>query len=71
MRFAGRVTSEYAEGGAYRLADVTGGQLKAGDDMEEVAWFTMGDELPELAFEEDLDALKVFSQRQFTALEIK
>ena len=32
------------------LADVCGGNMKAGDDFDELAWFSVSESLPEMAF---------------------
>ena len=45
----------------YVLAHVTGGELRAGDDVEDVGWFPLGGPLPELAFQEDADVLAAIS----------
>jgi ADP-ribose pyrophosphatase YjhB (NUDIX family) len=41
----------------YVLAQIVGGQLQAGDDLESVAWFPLAGPLPEMAFEEDENLL--------------
>lgn len=43
--------------GVYLLGDVIGGTLAAGDDLSEVAWFSVGGPLPELGFVEDRIAI--------------
>lgn len=45
--------------GIYLLADVVGGSLRAGDDLEEVGWFALTGPLPALGFEEDACAIEV------------
>jgi ADP-ribose pyrophosphatase YjhB (NUDIX family) len=48
--------------GIYLLARATGGELAAGDDLEEVRWFRV-DELPaEMGFAEDVDAIAMYAQ---------
>jgi ADP-ribose pyrophosphatase YjhB (NUDIX family) len=54
----------------YVFAKVIGGELQAGDDMAEVAWFPLKGPLPELAFVEDVDAIKVLAERGFKMLPI-
>jgi len=43
----------------YLLARVLGGEIRAGDDLEEVAWFPLSGPLPEMAFEEDLHTIEM------------
>jgi ADP-ribose pyrophosphatase YjhB (NUDIX family) len=54
----------------YVISYVVGGELQAGNDMAEVAWFPIQGPLPELAFREDVDALKVLAQGEFEVLPI-
>jgi len=46
----------------YLLAYVIGGQLQAGDDMDEMRWFSLAGPLPEMAFQEDVDLIEHFKQ---------
>jgi 8-oxo-dGTP diphosphatase len=45
--------------GIYVLADVSGGSIRSGDDLEEVAWFPLEGPLPALGFEEDAYAIEL------------
>lgn len=47
--------------GIYLAARVVGGQPVAGDDVEEVAWFGLGEPLPEMGFEEDLRIIQLYA----------
>lgn len=52
------------------LARVVGGELVAGDDLEEVAWFPLAEPFPELAFVEDADVLDAYSETRFEGLAV-
>ena len=54
----------------YVIARVIGGEMQAGDDMAEVDWFPLQGPLPELAFAEDVDALKTLASADFKLLPI-
>lgn len=54
----------------YMLAHVTGGKLRAGDDMEDVGWFPLEGPLPELAFQEDADILATLSHSEWQGLPV-
>jgi ADP-ribose pyrophosphatase YjhB (NUDIX family) len=54
----------------YVIAHMIGGEMQAGDDMVEVDWFSLLEPLPELAFIEDKDALKVLVTGNFKLLPI-
>ncbi len=41
----------------YLLARVIGGQIKAGDDMDELGWFPIAEPLPKMTFQEDVDLI--------------
>jgi 8-oxo-dGTP diphosphatase len=45
----------------YLAARVVGGALAAGDDLAAVEWFPLSGPLPEMAFQEDVDALQWFA----------
>jgi len=47
--------------GIYVAADVVGGELRAGDDMEAVAWFPLAGPLPAPGFEEDACAIEMYA----------
>jgi len=44
----------------YLKAQVVRGKLKAGDDLEEVNWYSIAEEFPEIAFDEDRDMLTLY-----------
>jgi 8-oxo-dGTP diphosphatase len=46
--------------GIYVVASVVGGNLRAGDDLEGVAWFPLAGPLPPLGFEEDACAIDLY-----------
>jgi ADP-ribose pyrophosphatase YjhB (NUDIX family) len=54
----------------YLLARVVGGELAAGDDLEEVAWFPLSGPFPELAFAEDADILAAYARMNFEGLAV-
>jgi len=54
----------------YLLAGVIGGELEAGDDVEEVAWFPLSGPWPDLGFQEDIDILEAYSKTRFEGLPI-
>ena len=54
----------------YLLAGVIGGEIVAGDDLEEVAWFPLSGPWPELGFQEDVDVLEAYSRTRFEGLPI-
>lgn len=56
--------------GVYLLAEAVGGELAAGDDMLEVAWFSPAGPLPELAFEEDAEILQRYAQGSLARLDV-
>lgn len=56
--------------GVYLLAEALGGELAAGDDMLEVAWFSPAGPLPELAFEEDQDVLKAYAEGKLEGIPV-
>ena len=48
--------------GIYVAAQVTGGELRAGDDLEDVGWFPLDGCLPPLGFEEDTCAIELYAR---------
>jgi len=54
------VTPKFHFLGLYLAGRVVGGALKAGDDLEAVAWFPLEGPLPEMGFEEDVRALALY-----------
>ena len=54
----------------YLLAGVVGGELVAGDDLEEVAWFPLPGPWPELEFQEDVDVLEAYARTELKGLPI-
>jgi 8-oxo-dGTP diphosphatase len=55
----------------YLLAEVIGGELTAGDDLEAVEWFPLSGPFPELAFVEDAEILDVYAKSQFVELAVQ
>lgn len=51
------ISPKYHFLGVYLLADVTGGELRAADDLAKVDWFPLTGPFPPLAFEEDRQVL--------------
>jgi ADP-ribose pyrophosphatase YjhB (NUDIX family) len=54
----------------YVRARPLGGTLVAGDDLEEVAWFSLSEALPRLAFEEDAAILELVAAEGFAGLPV-
>ena len=52
------------------LAQVVGGKLQAGDDIEELRWFPMGGPLPELAFEADRMLIEEYARSKNQGLPV-
>lgn len=52
---------EYHFLGIYLLADVLGGKLQAGDDLEQANWFSLSGPLPEMSFQPDVEIIQVCS----------
>jgi ADP-ribose pyrophosphatase YjhB (NUDIX family) len=48
------------------LAHVTGGQVHAADDLEDVAWFPLAGPLPEMAFEADAHICERYYRTQLS-----
>jgi ADP-ribose pyrophosphatase YjhB (NUDIX family) len=48
--------------GIYLVARVIGGDLAAGDDLEEVAWFPVAGPLPTMGFQEDVGIIEMVAQ---------
>jgi ADP-ribose pyrophosphatase YjhB (NUDIX family) len=55
----------------YLLAEVVGGELTAGDDTDEVAWFPLSGPFPELAFMEDAEILDAYSKSPWVGLAVE
>lgn len=55
----------------YLLAEVIGGELTAGDDLEAVEWFPLSGPFPELAFVEDAEILDAYAKSQFLELAVE
>ena len=56
--------------GIYVSATVVDGTAQAGDDLEEVGWFPITGPLPEMGFQEDVDAIHLFAQQGHIGLPI-
>ena len=70
-----QVVSSFASPGyhflaVYLLAGVVGGELAAGDDLLDVAWFPLSGPWPDLGFQEDVDILAAYSRTRFEGLPI-
>jgi 8-oxo-dGTP diphosphatase len=57
--------------GIYLLAEVVGGELSAGDDLEAVAWFPLQGPFPELAFLEDAEMIHAYAHNPFEGLPVE
>jgi ADP-ribose pyrophosphatase YjhB (NUDIX family) len=55
----------------YVVARPVGGTLAAGDDLADVAWFPLAGPLPEMAFQEDVDALQWFAGHRSEGLPVE
>jgi ADP-ribose pyrophosphatase YjhB (NUDIX family) len=55
----------------YLIAQSVGGELQAGDDMSEVAWFHLKGPLPDLAFKEDIDTIQTFADQRADGILIR
>jgi 8-oxo-dGTP diphosphatase len=55
------VTPEFHFLGVYVAAEVVGGELGAGDDLEAVAWFPLKGPWPEMGFEEDVRMIQMYA----------
>ncbi len=47
--------------GIYLVARVVGGELRAADDLETVAWYPLGGPLPATGFQEDVDVIAMYA----------
>ena len=47
--------------GIYVAADIVGGEVLAGDDLEAVAWYPLCGPLPPMGFEEDADVIELYA----------
>lgn len=52
------------------LANITGGTLAAGDDLESVAWFDFNGTLPEMAFAADISIIQRYQAQKIEGLPI-
>lgn len=55
------ISSRFHFLGIYVAADIVGGELCAGDDAQEVAWFPLGEPLPALMFRADVCAIELYA----------
>ena len=55
----------------YLKALVVGGELEAGDDLEEVRWVRLSEDLPEMAFDEDVEMLGMYASGELEELPIE
>lgn len=68
------VVTSFMEEGHYLnidlLAQPVGGELHAGDDMEIVDWFDPNESLPEMAFQEDIDLIRLYLSKESPRLPV-
>ena len=64
------VSEKYHFLGIYLLAEVTGGEIAAGDDLESVMWFPLSGPFPELAFSEDKELLEAYSKHRMAGIAV-
>src|SRR5574341_269012 len=62
---------EYHFLGIYLLAQVIGGRLNPGDDLEDVNWFSLSEPLPEMAFPPDVDLIQTYSNGEVEGITVK
>jgi 8-oxo-dGTP diphosphatase len=55
------VTPKFHFLGIYLVAQMVGGELVAGDDLEAVEWFLVKGPLPEMGFEEDVRTIEMYA----------
>lgn len=65
------VSERYHFLGIYLLAEVFGGEISAGDDMEAVEWFPLQGPFPDLAFIEDADMIRAYAKSRFEGLPVE
>jgi ADP-ribose pyrophosphatase YjhB (NUDIX family) len=56
--------------GLYLVAHVVGGALRAGDDLDAVEWFSLSGTLPEMGFQEDVEAIQRYAEAGFVGLPV-
>ena len=54
----------------YLEARVIVGELVARDDLDDAKWFPISGPLPEMAFQEDIDALEMYVKKEFIGLPV-
>ena len=52
----------------YLLARVVGGELRPGDDLEDVGWYSMKGALPELVFRQDYELIQCYAAGELGGL---
>ena len=55
----------------YLLAEVIGGNVSSNDDLEEVSWFSLSENLPVMAFTPDVDLIQMFCNGQVEGITVK
>jgi ADP-ribose pyrophosphatase YjhB (NUDIX family) len=55
----------------YVLAKVTGGNVSPNDDLEEVSWFSLSEDLPEMAFPPDVDLIQMYRNGRVEGITVK
>lgn len=64
------VSPQYHFLGIYLLARVVGGELRAGDDLEAVAWYPLAGPLPAMGFQEDVDVIAMYAAGRHEGLPV-
>jgi ADP-ribose pyrophosphatase YjhB (NUDIX family) len=54
----------------YLLASVIGGELCAGDDFGEAAWFPMDGPLPNMSFRQDAELIRTYAQGELLGVPV-
>ena len=54
----------------YLLAFVTGGQLSAGDDFEQAAWYPVEGPLPDMSFRQDVELIQAYASGELVGIPI-
>jgi NADH pyrophosphatase NudC (nudix superfamily) len=62
---------EYHFLGIFLLAQVTGGSIHPGDDLEDARWFSFSAPLPEMAFAPDVQLIQAYFSGKMEGIRIK
>lgn len=55
----------------YLQAEITGGELQAGDDLSDASWFDIHGELPKMAFPPDVEIINALRNGAIPGIEIR